>query len=380
MSKSKSIAFDKISTDGTINLGTGQPSDDLLPVDILKLASNQFFKNANPQDFNYGSPKGDGQFLHSLANFLTKQNGKTTDVESLFTTNGNSQAIDFVCSMFSKSGDTIFVEEPCYYLAFNIFRDHHLNIVGIPTDENGIDIDGLEEALKKTKPKFLYTIPVYHNPGGHTLSDKRRKRLVELSKEYGFLIIADEAYQMLHYYEQAPESFGAMIDSGTILSLGSFSKILAPGMRLGWIQTSPQLMEQLSHSGLINSGGNLNQFTSGVVRCVIDMGLMDEHLEKIRHAYRSRLEVMDAALKENFGNNAAWVCPKGGYFFWIKHFENIDSDKLRQRAQEHKTGFKAGELFSSCGGSKNHIRLSFARYNESKISKGIFRLKNVFGW
>jgi len=376
---SKLITFDEAPKDGTINLGIGQPSVDLLPLDIIKSASEHFFREAVPNDINYGPSKGDERFLHSLANFLTQQYGKQADVGSLFVTGGNSQALDFVCSMFSKPGDTIFVEEPSYFLAASIFRDNHLKIVGIPTDENGLDIDRLEAELKNTKPALLYTIPVYQNPGGQTLSLERRKRLLELSKENEFLIIADEVYQMLNYYEQPPAAFGTMIDSHTVLSLGSFSKILAPGMRLGWIQTSHKLIEQLSHAGIINSGGSLNHFTSNIVRHAMDLGLLDTHLEMIRDVYKSRLEVMDAALTETFANNATWECPKGGYFFWIKLDVNVDTGKLKRIALDRKTGFQAGELFSSRGGLKNYIRLSFASYNESEIRDGIDQLKVVFG-
>lgn len=375
---SNSITFDEAPTDGSINFGVGQPSADLLPLDIIKLASEHFFKNAKSRDINYGPSKGDERFLNSLSNFLTKQYGKQANVESLFVTNGNSQALDFVCSMFSKPGDTIFVEEPSYFLAASIFRDNHLNIVGIPTDENGIDIDQMEARLKKTKPTLLYTIPVYHNPSGQTLSVERRKRLVELSKEYGFLIMADEVYQMLNYYEQPPEALGTMIDSDTVLSLGSFSKILAPGMRLGWIQASPLLIERLTGSGFINSGGSVNQYTSHIVRSAIDLGLLDTHLEKIRNVYRSRLEAMDSALVELFGDTATWICPDGGYFFWIKLNTDVDTGTLKQIALEHKTGFQAGELFSCCGSFKNYIRLSFANYNESEIREGIAHLKVAF--
>ncbi len=375
----KLITFDQVSADGTINFSIGQPSADLLPLDIIQSASDHFFKHAVPQDINYGPSKGDERFLNTLANFLTERYGKPADVESLFVTCGNSQALDFVCSMFSKPGDTIFVEEPSYFLATQIFRDNHLHIVGIPTDENGLDVDRLEAELKNTKPSLLYTIPVFHNPGGQTLSAERRKRLIELSKQYGFLIVADEVYQMLNYYEQPPDAFGTMIDSDTVLSLGSFSKILAPGMRLGWIQASHQLIDRLSLSGFINSGGSVNQFTSQIVKSAIDLGLLNTHLEKIRNIYRSRLEAMDTALNEIFGDVATWIHPDGGYFFWIKLNDDIDTDKLKQVALEHKTGFQHGGLFSSGGNFKNYLRLSFASYNESDIKEGIARLKPVFG-
>ena len=372
-----SVSFDEVPTDGSINFGIGQPSTDLLPLEIVKVASDHFFKNALPQEINYGPAKGDEPFLSSLAAFLSRQYGKQANINSLFTTNGNSQALDFVCSTFSNPGDTIFIEEPSYFLAAKIFRDNHLNIVGVPTDEEGLDIDRLEEMLKKNNPSLLYTIPVYHNPGGQTMSVSKRNRLIELSKKHGFLIIADEVYQMLNYYKKPPAAFGTMIDSHTVVSLGSFSKILAPGMRLGWIQTSPKLIASLTASGFINSGGCVNQFTANIVRCTMELGLLETHLEIIRDTYRSRLEAMDAALSKAFGEVMTWTSPKGGYFFWLQLNENIDTGKLRHRAVDYKTGFQAGERFSSTGKLKNYLRLSFACYNEAEIRKGITRLKGA---
>ena len=123
----------------------------------------------------------------------------------------------------------------------------------------------------------------------------------------------------------------------------------------------------------------MNQFTSNIVRHAMDLGLLETHLEMLRRVYRSRLEVMNATLTAAFGVNATWICPEGGYFFWIKLDENVDAGKLKQIAIEHKTGFQTGEFFSSCGGLKNYIRLSFANYNESEIKEGIVQLKVVFG-
>ena len=180
-----------------------------------------------------------------MAGLLTRQYGAPATPESLFLTGGNSQAIDFVCARFTQPGDTVFVEEPSYFLAFRIFRDHGLNMVSIPLDENGISIDALEAELRRVRPRLLYTIPSFSNPGGQTLTAGRRERLVDLSREHDFLVAADEVYQMLPCFGEVPPALGTMTDRGNVLSLGSFSKILAPGLRLGWIQTSAALMETL---------------------------------------------------------------------------------------------------------------------------------------
>lgn len=235
------VTFDGAPPPGTINLGIGQPSADLLPVDIVRVASEAFFKSAQPLELNYGVTEGDARFLDSLASFLSAGYGATASPKELFVTGGNSQALDLVSTVFAKPGDTVFVEEPSYFLAFQIFRDHGLNIVGIPVDDDGLSVDALQRALQSNKPAFLYTIPSYHNPGGQSTSDERRKQIVDLAMKHDFLIVADEVYQLLYYYDAPPPAYGTVTASEHVVSLGSFSKILAPGMRLGWIQTSPNL-------------------------------------------------------------------------------------------------------------------------------------------
>jgi len=296
---SNKVTFDGAPDPGTINFGVGQPSADLLPVELMRIATDDFLRSAQPIEFNYGERQGDIRFLETLAKFLGDGYGTSVTPESLFVTAGNSQALDFICALFTRPGDTIIVEEPSYFLAFNIFTDHGLNIVSIPMDENGMDIDRLEQELRKTRPKMLYTIPSFHNPGGQSMSAARRTRLVELSREYDFLVAADEVYQLLWYERAPPAALGTMIEEGNILSLGSFSKIFAPGLRLGWIQTSPKLMARLLNSGAVNSGGSFNHFTSHIVRHAIDLGLQQTLLKDLRQSYRSRVQAMDTALKEH---------------------------------------------------------------------------------
>jgi DNA-binding transcriptional MocR family regulator len=375
---SKIVTFEGQPPEGTINFGVGQPSPDLLPIDLVQKASEDFFRVGQPLDLNYGVLQGDQRYCDSLATFLTNNYGKPVDADSLFLTGGSSQALDLICSHLSKPGDTIIVEEPCYFLAFQIFADHGLNIVGVPMDDDGLDIEALELVLATTKPALLYTIPSYQNPGGQTMSAARRKRLVELSQEHDFLILADEVYQLLSYYDSPPDALGTMLDSGTVLSVGSFSKILAPGLRLGWIQTSNERVKRLTQIGAINSGGSLNHFTSHIVRHAIDMGLQQAHLEKLRRTYRGRVEAMDAALKEHLSDYITWTRPNGGYFFWLKLNQDTSAQELRHKARELEVGFQAGELFSSSNGMKNCLRLSFAYYNEEDIREGIARLKPLF--
>jgi DNA-binding transcriptional MocR family regulator len=375
---SGTVTFDGAPPPGTINLGIGQPSADLLPVDLLRRAGESFFEEAQPLELNYGVLAGDFRFLESLARYLSDGYRTAVNPESLFVTGGNSQALDLVSTVFSKSGDTVFVEEPSYFLAFQIFRDHGLNIVGVPVDDGGVRIDALEALLHQHDPAFFYTIPSYQNPGGHCMSAGRRARVVELAEQHGFLIVADEVYQLLYYYDEPPPAFGTMIESDTVLSLGSFSKILAPAMRLGWIQTGPALRRRLIANGFINSGGSVSHYASHIVRHAIDLGLQQEHVRELQRVYRDRVEAMHDALQSQFGELATWRRPDGGYFFWLRFADHVDTTRVRKKARELRTGFQAGRAFSSDGGLGNFLRLSFAHYDEDDIREGIARMRPLF--
>lgn len=375
---SRKVTFDVAGDPDTINFGIGQPSQDLLPVELMRTAAEGFFACANPQELNYGDRPGDPTFRETLAAFLTGEYGAQVAADDLFVTAGNSQALDFVCSVFTRPGDTIIVEEPSYFLAFRIFADHGLNIVSVPLDQHGLDIDALEIVLERTNPALLYTIPSYQNPGGQSMSGARRRRLAELSRRHGFTIVADEVYQMLWYDRPPPPALGTLIDRGNVLSLGSFSKILAPGARLGWIQASERLMKRLLDSGVINSGGSFNQFTSLVVREAIKSGLQAAFVQQLRETYARRVDVMDQALQTHFGGRARWRKPCGGYFFWLEFGAGMDTTALRAHADDYQTGFQPGQNSSSGGGLKNCLRLSFAHYGEEDIRAGVERLGQLF--
>jgi DNA-binding transcriptional MocR family regulator len=372
------VTFDGAPPEGTINLGIGQPSADLLPVDLLRQASESYFSSAHPFDLNYGVLAGDERFRESLAGYLSDSYHAPAAPESLFVTGGSSQGLDLVSTVFSRPGDTVFVEEPTYFLAYQILRDHGLKLVGVPVDKGGLRVDILESLLAEHRPAFVYTIPSYQNPSGQCQSAERRARLLDLSRKHGFLIVADEVYQLLYYRGEPPPAFGTMIQSDTVLSLGSFSKILAPSLRLGWVQAGPGCLDRLLANGLVNSGGSLNHQASHLVRHALDLGLQAEHVRGLRRSLGKRVDVMQAALEEHFGELATWNRPSGGYFFWLRLDESVDTRDLLDKAKEGETGFQPGSLFSSQGGLANYLRLSFAHYGEAEIREGIARLRRVF--
>ncbi len=359
-----------------IDLGLGDPPLSLLPLDLIREAAQARLSHNDNSFLQYGAEQGDGQFRFALANFLSKDYGFDVKPESLFVTNGISKALDLMCTLFTQAGDTIFVEEPTYFLALRIFADHHLNVVSIDTDENGLIIELLEEKLAESRPKFLYLIPTFQNPTGTTLPQGRRDRLVQLAQEHDFIIAADEVYHLLSYAQKPPKSFAAYVDADAenVVSLGTFSKILAPGLRLGWLQAHPEKIKRFNTCGFLDSGGGLNPFTSAIVRGIIESGGLEKNINKLTDIYRSRINVMDSALRQHLPN-VEYSVPRGGYFFWLRLPEGIDAPELRKKAPSFKVDFRPGKLFSSKGGLKNYIRLCFVHYEEEKIEEGIMRLK-----
>ena len=358
-----------------IDFGAGHPGEALLPRTLLQDAAAQRLRQPDASLLQYGLEQGDGYFRHALAGFLSRRYAAPVDMEHLFVSSGASQALDLICTLYTQPGDVVFVEEPTYFLALRIFADHRLTVIPIATDAQGLDIDALEAALAQQRPALLYVIPTHQNPSGATLPLERRRRLVELSVRHNFLIVADEVYHLLSYDAAPPPPLASFAESGTVLGLGSFSKILAPGLRLGWVQAAPQHMTRLYTSGLLDSGGGLNPFTSALVRVLLEEGWEDAYLDNLHAVYRQRIAALDGEIQTQIGDTVRYVTPTGGYFFWLQLPETCDGETLLQHAAAHKVSFRPGVRFSGRGGLRNYIRLSFAFYEDDQLREGVRRLR-----
>ncbi len=360
-----------------IHLGIGQPSMYLLPINKMEKAAAHCLSKKSRSFLAYGDERGNPNFRQTLSGFLSDQYPKPVNPDQLLITNGNSQALDFICNLFTNPGDTILVEEPTYFLALRIFADRGLNLVSIPVDDKGLVTDVLKKKLESLKPSFLYTIPAHHNPACVTMSSIRRKELVEICTQNKLLLVADEVYHFLNYSDDSLPPMGNWIDKCPLISLGSFSKILAPGLRLGWMHTNNDLIQKMVKSGLLDSGGGFNPFTSEIVNSVIRLGLLNTHIQGLKTVYSQRLKIFCHHLKNHLPKKAQFKVPKGGYFIWVKLPENIDTKPLRKLAQKQKVDFNPGPLFSHKKGLKNYLRLSFALYDEKELAKGAMRLGKV---
>jgi len=365
--------------DNLIDLGIGHPGLSLLPTELIAESARREFEHFDPRHLQYGFEQGARSFREALAAFLTRTTSTAARADELLVSGGVSQALELVCSLFTRTGDLVLTEEPTYFLALRIFEDRGLRVKSVRTDADGIDPDAVEEALSEEKPALLYTVPVHQNPSGVTLSEPRRQRLVELAEKEGFRIIADEVYHLLTYDGSPPEPFGRFAGTNRVFALGSFSKICAPGLRMGWIHAGGELIDPLVRSGFLDSGGGLAPLTSALLRSAIDDGSLEAHIDHLRAEYRARRDALLEVLAgpEGRRRGVSVSSPTGGYFVWATLPEDLSAAELLSTAREAGVGFVPGGRFSAADGFENSLRISFSYYSPQELAEGARRLLSV---
>jgi 2-aminoadipate transaminase len=367
--------------EGVIDLGWGHPSPRLHPLAAMQQAARHAFSTTKVAMLQYGAEQGFGPLLASLAAFLSQQEAYAMHVEptTLFLSGGASQALDLACMLFTQPGDTVFVEEPTYYLVQRIFTDHHLRLLGVPTDAAGLHTEALAAMLADPttpRPTLLYTIPTFQNPAGSVLSQERRQTLVQLAQRYRFTIVADEVYHLLHYGPPPPPPLVAFDspDDGRVISLGSFSKILAPGLRLGWVQAHPALIRRFVQAGMVASGGGLNHFTAALVHATLELGLLAQNIATLRATYSERVQALAAAIHTRLARQIHYRIPGGGYFFWLLCQPDVDTEALLPLAHQAGVSYRPGQAFSAARTFPQALRVSFALYETDVLVQGVERL------
>ena len=367
--------------DGVIDLGWGHPSSRLHPIEAIRLASDRLLRSDDREPLQYGATQGFGPFLESLAGFLSKQPayGMSVDPRHLFLTAGASQGLDLACTLYAPAGSTVVVEEPTYFVIEKIFRDRNVKVVGVPTDSQGMLVSGLEKLLLDGfRPNLVYIIPTFQNPTGFCLSDDRRTHLISLANRFDFHILADEVYQLIYFDELPPKPLLAFDEGNRVISFGSFSKILAPGLRIGWIHAAPEIIKKFSDAALTFSGGGFNHYASALVREVIDLGLLDAHVAVLREEYSVRANAMDQALRQYFGSEIEYTPPTGGYYFWLTFPEGFNSDQFLTSAEKAGVSYRPGNAFSESGLFSKQIRLAYTLFEVEELKEGISRLYESF--
>lgn len=362
---------------GEINLGLGQPSPQLLPLHLLReAAARRMSDQCDPLLLQYGAIQGPLGFREALAGLLERRTDVRADAAQLAVTGGTSAALSFVAQLFAKPGDTVVCSDPTYFLAHGIFESQGLLTFGVPLDDQGVRVDVLEDALAsgRVKPALVYCIPSFHNPTGVTLAPERAARLVELAVQYDFLIVADEPYPMLHGGDTSPPVMMAYDQGrGRVLSLGSFSKILGPGLRLGWLHAAEERIEQFCQHGALRSGGGLNPIATALVHDLIERGDLERHIDQLRATFSTRRAALHDALRETFPS-LEFAVGDGGYFVWLTFGPEVDANALTEHAESFGVRFTAGSRCAVDADLRRNIRLCFAFYEPDELREGVARL------
>ena len=360
--------YDVPTSDIMVNLGVGQPDNRKLPLNLVKDAMKNFIDNEkNPEILQYGDIPGYKRFRKTLAGWLTKHSYADTSDDhkdnvinenELFITNGITQALHLIMTAYMYQDDTILVEDPSYFIMINIFKDFGLDVIPIPMQEDGIDLVELEkkiEIISKDQEKvFLYTIPINHNPTGITMSHEKRMLLASLCDTYqNFFVLADEVYHFLSWEKvEGEEKVLPLADyHPNIISIGSFSKILAPSLRIGWIYQNRKFgfsydekdtIETLSETGLYDSTGGTAVLSSYITEFLINSGGLDEYVKECQSFLGSRCKTLCKELEPLKEQGLIeFRQPNGGYFIWIK-VNDIDADDLLELCIKNKVKFHPG--------------------------------------
>jgi 2-aminoadipate transaminase len=367
-----------------ISFAGGLPAPDVFPVEEFNAACGQVLKEWGAQALQYGSTEGFLPLREMIARH-TGRYGISVNAENILITSGSQQALDLIGKVFINPGDLILVEEPTYLGALQAWNAYGAEYVTVPMDENGMVTDALENALR-CGVKFIYVLPNFQNPTGVTLSLERRQKLIEIADQYGVPIIEDDPYGQLRYEGENLPSIVSMDNEyrrngdneyrGNVIYLSTFSKTLAPGLRLAWVIAPSPVIRKLVQA---KQGADLHTatFNQIVAYEVARGGFIDRHIWLIRRVYGERRNIMLDAMEELFPPGVSWTKPQGGLFLWGMLPNGMDTTEIFKTAVLRKVAFVPGTSFFALGGGENTMRLNFSYSNPDQIQIGIERLGNL---
>lgn len=359
-----------------IRLNKGHPTPRLLPVAEIRAAMGEMTDERALAMLKYPvGGGGDSDFREALAGYLSRGYGFPVAPQEIVASSGISLSLAMVCQLFAATGDTVVCSDPTYFLAHGVFASARLQVRGIATDERGLRVDTLAELLEDgLRPALVYCIPSFHNPTGVNLAPERAELLVELAERYDFLIVADEPYTLLHFGPQPPPCMMSY-DRGRarVLSLGSFTKLLAPGLRAGWVHGAPALAQRFVQHGALMSGGSLSPMAYAAVHALLSSGYLKRNVDALRAVYGERARAMADSLRAEL-SDIRFTEPAGGYFFWLQLPDRYDGARLAQAALERGVEITAGQRCAVARDLSQYVRLCFALYETEELRAGMSRL------
>lgn len=356
-----------------ISLAGGLPAPELFPIDEYRRAFEWVLEADGASALQYGPSEGYRPLREFLAQRLSGFGMRCT-ADDVLITNGSQQALDLMGKLFLDPGDQIVVERPTYLGALQAFNQYQPRYAVVGMDDDGMCVDDLEHTLtREDRIKFIYAIPTFQNPTGRSMSLQRRRRLVELASKYGVPIVEDDPYGELRYEGEHLPTLKALDTTGCVIYLGTFSKILAPGLRLGWIVAAPEALEAFLHGKQptdLHTGMAQQMATYEVCK----NGFVDGQVERIKAFYKERRDVMLRALEEHFPSDAHFTRPAGGLFVWAELPRTVDTRALLIDAVRDKVAFVPGQGFHPDNTGTNTMRLNFSNVPPDQLREGVRRL------
>jgi DNA-binding transcriptional MocR family regulator len=367
---------------GTLPFIYGHVDPTLFPVEKLAEASAVALKRYGRSALNYGASLGCAPLRDYLRAKIASDERLEIGPGELMITASASAGLDAAVRVFSRPGDTVLVEAPSYHEALATIRDNWVKLAAVPVDAEGLKTDALEARLMALvrageRPTILYTIPTFQNPSGTTMSKDRRHKVLDLARRFNFLVVEDDVYRDLYFESLPPPSLQALDTEGVVIRLGSFSKILAPGLRLGWAIGSVGNIDRMANCGLAQSGGGANPFSSFVVASFVMQGWLEPHIDHLRQVYRERRDTLLDALDSHMPTAVDWSRPSGGFFVWLSLPAPLTAGGVLERAKLEEINFLTGEPFFAEGGGERQIRLPFSYIPQPDLTRGIETLSAI---
>ncbi len=366
-----------------ISFAGGLPDPNAFPIAEVSEIVDVVLKREGKTALQYSPTEGDPKLKDELIAYHERENGVKLTPDNIVVTVASQQALDLVGKCFIDIDSPVIVGRPTYIGGLSAFNNYGASMIGVPLDEGGMRMDLLEEELRKLihagqRPRFIYVIPDFQNPAGLTMGEDRRLELIALARKYDVLIVEDSPYRELRYAGESVKTIYALEGTGQVVGLHTFSKILFPGMRLGWVIGDEAVIQKLV---VAKQATDLctPAFTQAIVAEFMSRGLLGNVIENVKGIYSSKRAVMLDALDEYMPklSGLSWTKPEGGLFLWVTLPEHMNADELFYDAIEHNVAFVIGSAFDCTGLQKNTMRLNFSFPTQDEIVEGVKRLASV---
>ncbi len=357
-----------------ISMAGGMPNPESFPVDMIDELTSKALDEKGTEMLQYGTTMGYEGLREQISERMKNKYNVDLGTEQIMITAGSQQGLFLLGRAFVNEGEDVAVGAPTYLAALTAFKNFKPNYVNIPLDENGMDVDALEKKLENgMDPKFVYVIPTFQNPTGVTMNEERREKLVNLAEEHDFLIMEDGPYNELRYEGDDVDPIISYDNSGRTIFLGTFSKIFAPGFRLGWVAGDEGFIRKME---IIKQSLDLctNVVSQYIAYEYMKTGKIDEQIEKIKDLYKPKQKVLIDSLEEYMPSGIEWTVPKGGMFSWVTLPEEFDTEEMFDEAVDNNVAYVPGHAFYANNPKKNTMRLNYTYVEDEQIEEGVKRI------